>query len=1573
MGATRLEGLYYALELDAASFDKETRRVEKIVADLGKTAVSVPVTADAGPIQRVEKAFRELEAAQRKSTGTTDQGAKAAQAAATAAARHERELQRLAATAIKESEALRKAATAEQLHAQSMGKAEVAAYRMNAAIEASRATLSTSAPASQQAATGVAGLAASFRGLAGAAVTYKAVQYTREAIQLADAYTNMRSRLSLVTTGTENLNAVQEKLFAVSQNTRSEMGANVALYTSLARSTKALGLSQDQLVSITKTVGQAFLISGASATETSAAVRQLGQALASGVLRGDEFNSIAENAPRLQQAVADSLGVTIGELRKYAEEGKITAQVVTEALLKAGASIDSESKAIALTVGGAMTQVKNSLLLAVGEFDKASGASAALAKALSDLTKSSEEDGKKIASFAESFGYLTKFVTESAKALLGHSITLTGVLLPGLGLFRKGQDLVRDGYAGMTNAANAFFDGRNGIVAPKAPTLSGLFDNTVFTPFGEKGRSSTAAAPKGAPDQSAIQSAAKGAAEAAKDFDTAAKSIRDYGAALGTTRDPVQDAIARNKAVVASLEALIPKLEKTKQAAARDTVKTIAAQLADDVERLRTVKLEELTKKYDEFSSAISRSATGEVTVAYKKRIDELLEMRKALAGAGAAQQVWQSVLDEAELRKEQQELEALTDQQTAYERALKVVGIAQQQSNAEYEGQTISVTQYKASLATLETTQAALKLVVESGTLSTIAQAKAEALLVELIGRRKQLEGNRDKGPAKPIKEAVDQSSLLVAGLLAASNAAGDLANRLGESGTKLGQLASAGIKLSQILKAASAAQEVGKSTTASSAQKLSAKTDVFALVIGGAIELAGALDLFGTKAAERAKQMRAAAAEFNRALDEFAVVERSGLQEQLRQNLKNADDLVGRAAESVGFKSAGAGSNFQSQSAADVQKEIDALRAAAVNAASTGGGAGKKLAGSLNAFADQLQRIADEVLKNEQRLKEANDQRNADATDDLRVRSLIAQGRTEEAAALRVKLEQDRAILEAAKDQSESGKSYLAYLQKVQKEETAAADAYQRDPLKEFANRAKLFGISGADYLDGLVTATTAKFGKLFTGIDLSTQDGIDALKATISAKYAEFFADGVISEQEQSVLDALFNIFSTAADVFDSLAERVQRALSKVDDDNAILGGNQRAQFGRTLDASKGFNGVLDDILGSVDLSTSAGAESFRTNLQGLYTNLLQDGLTEEETVIVGLIKGLLSGLGNATDEAQQEVEANIAKKAAERARKRQSGSNLTAVTDAEGAEAFANFLASLAPAITDFFGAVDTSSAAGITDAKTRLVEFFKTIDGMSEQGVFDKFDLTKDEFLDAMLAIDSGLDGLASTAQSAADAILNTAARLSDLTADVGNESLRLTGNDRQADINESQQRTNQKVIEAKALGASQSIIDTIVANGLLSVKSINDRYDQQAAAAVARDPAAVGAAGSPSTEDSRSEFVASAVKNISSVQAIRIDGLLQSQLIVQRRMLDLMLAGEGQLPTLRVPALPAGLGTFTGPVTFQTQVHITAGSGFGPDMTRADLDAFGRKLAPVISQAMRQRASGLTALSGGRI
>ncbi|MBY4834203.1 tape measure protein [Burkholderia dolosa] len=204
----------------------------------------------------------------------------------------------------------------------------------------------------------------------------------RELVEVADQYKNLQARLRLAVTSQEEFNRADAALFEIAQRNRAPLAETVTLYARLAPSVQALGRSQADVLAATDAIGQAVSLSGASSEAAAGALLQLGQAFASGQLRGEEFNSVIEQTPRLAQAIADGMGVPLGSLRKLAEEGKITSKAVLDALLKQRGRLAEEYASLPDTVSGALTRLKNAFQRAFGERDASSGLTAGLAQAI---------------------------------------------------------------------------------------------------------------------------------------------------------------------------------------------------------------------------------------------------------------------------------------------------------------------------------------------------------------------------------------------------------------------------------------------------------------------------------------------------------------------------------------------------------------------------------------------------------------------------------------------------------------------------------------------------------------------------------------------------------------------------------------------------------------------------------------------------------------------------------------------------------------------------------------------------------------------------------------------------------------------------------------------------------------------------------------------------------------------------------------------------------------------------------------------------------------------------------------
>lgn len=208
-----------------------------------------------------------------------------------------------------------------------------------------------------------------------------------EAIKMADAVTSMTSKIRLVTASQEELVAVQERLFSISTGTRTSLEGTTELYARMARSAKGLGASQNDLLRVTEAINKATVVSGATASEAQAGIIQLAQGFASGTLRGDELNSVLEQMPRVATMIADGMGITVGQLRKFGAEGKLTSKDVFGSILKMAGTVDEEFAQMPMTVGQSLTNLRSHVLKFVGQINQATGFTQGLANVISRLAE----------------------------------------------------------------------------------------------------------------------------------------------------------------------------------------------------------------------------------------------------------------------------------------------------------------------------------------------------------------------------------------------------------------------------------------------------------------------------------------------------------------------------------------------------------------------------------------------------------------------------------------------------------------------------------------------------------------------------------------------------------------------------------------------------------------------------------------------------------------------------------------------------------------------------------------------------------------------------------------------------------------------------------------------------------------------------------------------------------------------------------------------------------------------------------------------------------------------------------
>lgn len=179
------------------------------------------------------------------------------------------------------------------------------------------------------------------------------------AIKIADEWAAVDSRVKLATKSAEEHKYALSQIFDLSQRSGQDYLASADLFSKVNRSAGDLGLSLDDTLNLTEIIGQTMTIGGGDQGAQQAALMQLGQALGSGALRGDELNSIIEQAPRLANAIADSFGVPIGQLKDLGKEGKLTSKELAQGLLKQADKIQKEFDQMPKTFGRGMTILKN--------------------------------------------------------------------------------------------------------------------------------------------------------------------------------------------------------------------------------------------------------------------------------------------------------------------------------------------------------------------------------------------------------------------------------------------------------------------------------------------------------------------------------------------------------------------------------------------------------------------------------------------------------------------------------------------------------------------------------------------------------------------------------------------------------------------------------------------------------------------------------------------------------------------------------------------------------------------------------------------------------------------------------------------------------------------------------------------------------------------------------------------------------------------------------------------------------------------------------------------------------------
>lgn len=259
-------------------------------------------------------------------------------------------------------------------------------------------------------------------GLAGA---WAGAFATHQLIQFADTWNQLNGRLRLASSSSEDYAQSQRVLMEISQRTGTSLEANSNLYSRIAQSLRDAGYASSDVAKVTETVATSLKLSGASTEEASSVITQLSQALGSGVLRGEEFNSIMENGGRLAKLLADGLGTTVGGLRNMANNGELTTDKIVPLLTNVGI-LRKEFETLPASISGSAQKVQNAFLAWVGGANDAVGASSTLSGILDGLATNIDDVANTAGllvgvGLARYFGNMVGSVGQSTRAVLANA------------------------------------------------------------------------------------------------------------------------------------------------------------------------------------------------------------------------------------------------------------------------------------------------------------------------------------------------------------------------------------------------------------------------------------------------------------------------------------------------------------------------------------------------------------------------------------------------------------------------------------------------------------------------------------------------------------------------------------------------------------------------------------------------------------------------------------------------------------------------------------------------------------------------------------------------------------------------------------------------------------------------------------------------------------------------------------------------------------------------------------------------------------------------------------------------
>lgn len=269
--------------------------------------------------------------------------------------------------------------------------AAVEVKKLDSELANTNVELSKTNAVSNEATKGIKDLKTGYTALTSAMAALGIGASATEIARTADEFKVLEARIGLVTSKSGNFTQAFEGVKKIAIETRSNLTATAELFTRVKTATDQLGYSQERALNLTDLVNKSLIVGGGLAASNEAAIYQFNQALQSGVLRGEEFNSVMEQAPRLARALADGLDVNIGKLRAMAGEGKLTSEVIVKALESQSKALNAEFGKMPVTIGQSIENLKTAWTLYIGEADSATGASERVANAIKFVSENLDQ------------------------------------------------------------------------------------------------------------------------------------------------------------------------------------------------------------------------------------------------------------------------------------------------------------------------------------------------------------------------------------------------------------------------------------------------------------------------------------------------------------------------------------------------------------------------------------------------------------------------------------------------------------------------------------------------------------------------------------------------------------------------------------------------------------------------------------------------------------------------------------------------------------------------------------------------------------------------------------------------------------------------------------------------------------------------------------------------------------------------------------------------------------------------------------------------------------------------------